>query len=224
MSTRYGKGNVADEFLNVCYSQLGEDQIVDHFFSCVVPTQNGNYADVGCHHPKKFSNTYALYMKGWSGVCIDADIELKDLYQAHRPNDIFVPSGVGRNSDILTYYMFENAAANTLDPKIKDEFLKKGWRLVGEKQVPVQRLDYILKQHFDKPIDYLNIDVEGLDYEVLDTFDFSECLPKLISVETNIRDLSSMESNNFYIKLSQLGYYPYSHCVITTFFALKKRL
>ena len=52
------------------YSQDNEDLFLNEYFEKI---SNGFYVDIGCHHPKRFSNTYLLYKKGWKGVNIDAN-------------------------------------------------------------------------------------------------------------------------------------------------------
>lgn len=193
MPRRMLQGSIAGDYNNVCYSQLGEDQVIEHFFTSVKPTDHGTYLDVGCHHPIKFSNTYMLYERGWRGVCVDADASLATLYKTLRPNDRFVASGVGSECGELTFYEFENAAANTFDKETRDTFLAKGWRLRKESVVKVERLEKICESAGLRSIDYLNIDVEGLDLDALMSFDFGKCRPQLLSVETNCRDLGAID-------------------------------
>jgi hypothetical protein len=53
------------------YSQYAEDLIIQSYFSRKL--KNGRYVDVGCHHPRRGSNTYGLYKKGSSGILIDLE-------------------------------------------------------------------------------------------------------------------------------------------------------
>ena len=56
-------------------------------------TDSGFYVDIGCHHPKRFSNTYLLYKKGWNGINIDANkltISLFNIFRARDKNYCFV--------------------------------------------------------------------------------------------------------------------------------------
>ncbi len=45
----------------------------------------GTYIDVGCNHPKRFSNTYALYRAGWRGLAVDLDPSLCKQFRLARP-------------------------------------------------------------------------------------------------------------------------------------------
>ena len=54
--------SLCDKFANVSYSHEGEDIVLSNLFS---GKKQGFYIDVGAHHPKRFSNTYLFYKKGW---------------------------------------------------------------------------------------------------------------------------------------------------------------
>ena len=66
------------------YSQFGEDIFIAEFFS---GKEKGVYIDIGCFHPVRFSNTFGLYLKGWSGVNIDLCQASIDLFALARPRD-----------------------------------------------------------------------------------------------------------------------------------------
>ena len=57
-----------DIWINYSYSQEGEDMVLKRIFD---KQTKGFYIDVGAHHPKRFSNTYNFYLKGWKGINID---------------------------------------------------------------------------------------------------------------------------------------------------------
>ena len=56
------------KFAGEYYSQEGEDIILNRIFE---DEASGLFVDVGAHHPKRFSNTFLLYKKGWHGINID---------------------------------------------------------------------------------------------------------------------------------------------------------
>ena len=67
------------------YSQFGEDKILNE----LIPNNftNGLYVDVGCFHPKKYSNTYMLFRRGWRGINIDMEKNKIASFNLARPND-----------------------------------------------------------------------------------------------------------------------------------------
>ena len=91
------------------YSQFGEDIII----SKLLKKSKGVYVDVGAHHPKRYSNTYLLYKRGWRGVNIDANPHTIKLFTTARPRDTNVCVGVGASEGELSYYAFSDPAVNT---------------------------------------------------------------------------------------------------------------
>ncbi|MFA7355121.1 MAG: SAM-dependent methyltransferase, partial [Sulfurimonadaceae bacterium] len=79
------KNNYFDGYALKSYSQEGEDMILRRLFE---QQPNGFYVDVGAHHPKRFSNTYFFYKKGWRGINIDAMPNSMELFNKIRPRDI----------------------------------------------------------------------------------------------------------------------------------------
>jgi FkbM family methyltransferase len=222
MTTRIGQGTTVGPHHNICYSQFGEDQVIDHFFRHVCPVDDGFYVDAGCHHTENYSNTRMLYDKGWRGVCVDADSRLASMYEMRRPRDTFVPVGLGPETATATFFEFENPAANTFDPAARDAYLAKGWRMVRSQELPIRPLGQIVAERAPDRVDFLNVDVEGLDAVVLRSFDFERYRPMLVCVETNCRDLARLASTEIATFLTERGYYAYSHCVISTLFALRR--
>lgn len=74
-----------DKFFEKSYSQEGEDLILKRFFS---NKEKGFYIDIGAHHPKRFSNTYLFYSKGWNGINIDAMPGSMRLFNQIRKRDL----------------------------------------------------------------------------------------------------------------------------------------
>ena len=76
------------------FSQSDEEQVLNELFN---KTQKGFYVDVGCHHPRRYSNTALLYNKGWHGVNIDADKKNLKFHLKH----------YHQNSKILIYQIYQ---------------------------------------------------------------------------------------------------------------------
>ena len=111
---------------NLCYSQNGEDLILNQFLKI----KKRFFIDVGAHHPIRFSNTYLFYKKGWSGINIDAMPGSMYLFNKLRPKDINMERGVGLKNDQFMFYQFNESALNTFS---KDEAFSKnkdGYKLI----------------------------------------------------------------------------------------------
>ncbi|QDC48041.1 FkbM family methyltransferase [Candidatus Methylopumilus universalis] len=175
------------------YSQEGEDLILRRIFS---NKKDGFYIDVGAHHPKRFSNTYALYKLGWKGINIEPNPETFNLFEKLRSRDINLNFGVALNAGKLNYYMFDEAALNTFDSKIFysriSETIYKHKKTII---VDVKPLTEILKLNIskDRKIDFLSVDVEGLDLEVLKSNDWNVFRPDWVLVEQlNMQDIENL--------------------------------
>lgn len=148
------------------YSQYGEDVYAASQFR---NKRDGFYVDVGAYHPHLYSVTYALYKRGWHGIAIDPNPITKALFRIFRPRDIFVSTGVGKGARV--YRQFNDGAYNTF--------------VEGERGQTLRPLAEILSEHRVISIDFMNVDVEGMDLEVLQTHDWN-IPPKVIAVEAKI--------------------------------------
>lgn len=159
------------------YSQYSEDLIIQCYFpkgKC-----NGRYVDVGCHHPRRGSNTYGLYKRGWSGILIDLEECKVKANQMARRRDQIVLAAVSDKEEWLDIYSDKNYSTNTT---IKRQDDQDGKSLIG--RIKTQTLTKILKEnHFPTQFELLSIDVEGVDFEVLKGLDLKVYRPEIICIE-----------------------------------------
>ncbi len=164
------------------YSQEGEDLLLERY---LYNKRTGFYIDVGAHHPKRFSNTYRLYLQGWRGLNIDANPGSMRMFRRMRPRDINIEAAVSSVSEELTYYVFNEPALNTFDKQLALKWAAEKSFITQEiKTVPVplwRLLDQYVPQNVN--IDLLTVDVEGLDYDVLQSNDWTRYSPEYILVE-----------------------------------------
>lgn len=182
------------------YAQFGEDAVLLELFKGVT---HGRYVDVGAHHPYRYSNTYLLYKKGWHGVNIDPNPHTVELFNKVRPDDKNICSGVGHAS-VLTYYRFSDPAVNTFKKNEAEKWKRKSFlKFLGTTDVEVRPLSTLV----DGPIDLLTIDAEGMDLEVLQSYDW-KYYPNVIIIEGD-------ESKPF---LVQKGYRLHTVCGASNIF------
>lgn len=165
------------------YSQEGEDMILHRLFA---GQSRGFYVDVGAHHPLRFSNTYIFYKRGWSGINIEPNPDAIRLFQSARARDINLQLGVSNSKGRITYYQFDEPALNTFDSEIVNSRLAEThYKLKSTCEVNVELLDQILSNYLPAgiQIDFLSIDVEGLDFAVLKSNDWERYRPKCVLVE-----------------------------------------
>lgn len=179
------KTSFLDGYALKSYSQDGEDLVLRQFFK---KQQSGFYVDVGAHHPKRFSNTWFFYKKGWQGINIDATPGSMQPFLKARPRDINIEAAVADEQQELKFFMFNESALNSFDEALSYQRQQKNPRLriIETKKIITQRLETILDNHLPtgQQIDFLSVDVEGFDLAVLRSNDWRRFRPRYLLVET----------------------------------------
>ena len=162
------------------YGQTAEDALLQR----LLPEKDGSYFDIGGGHPIKFSNTYAFYRRGWSGISVDAIKFNTIIYRFMRPRDTSIHALIGESNEMTDFYVFEPYGLSTADPEIATNVMKiKDVRLLETIQLPTVGLSEIMPSVNPSRASFLSIDVEGLDLQVLKTNDWSRFRPRVICVE-----------------------------------------
>lgn len=197
------------------FSQEGEDVILQRLFD---RKPLGYYIDIGSHHPQRFSNTYLFYLRGWRGINIDPLPGSKARFDASRQRDINLEVGISDNPGQLVYYAFQEPALNTFDPDVAKN---RGSVLISKTKIMVLRLRDVLDQHMpiNQKIDFLNIDVEGLDLQVLRSNDWSRYRPSYVLAEAlGMRDVYQVIESDLHEYMISVGYSFFAKCVNTLLF------
>lgn len=200
------------------YSQEGEDIILKRIFN---EQKRGLYVDVGAHHPKRFSNTYLFYEKGWTGINIDAMPGSMKAFNKIRPKDINIEQPISKKVQKLKYYVFNEPALNGFSEELsKERHNKTNYKIVSTLELQTKKLSDVLKEHLPRNtnIDFLSVDVEGLDMEVLESNDWTIYKPKVILIEILNSSLESLINNEITLFLKKHNYSIYAKCVNTVFF------
>ena len=164
------------------FSQEGEDLFLIDFFK---NKSEGFYVDVGAFHPFRINNTYALYKKGFRGINIDISATSIDFFNFARPDDTNLNIGASNKFENKIFFSkknlsFHNTFSKSLaESKIQNEPFKKKYTI--ECKPLTQIIDDT--KFSNKKIDFLNIDAEGHDYEVLQGLDLKKYSPKIICIE-----------------------------------------
>ena len=166
----------------IVFGQEGEDILLTRVFG---NKTNGFFIDVGAHHPTRFSNTYMLSLNGWSGINIDANQHSINQFELTRSRDINICSSIGVNDVSRKYFCFAESALNTFDEEIAQMYVRNGHKIDRIESLKTTGLGVLLDANV-KPgtlIDLLNIDVEGLELEVIRSNDWSKYAPVVVVVE-----------------------------------------
>ena len=165
----------------ICYTRNFEDVILQRVFSDVT---QGCYVDVGASTPIVDSNTYALYTKGWRGICVDPMQYVN--WPGIRPDDIFVNAALGAAPGETEFYIYESSPQiSTASPEIKTHWsIRGGMDPRHSVKVPVRTLNDVLAEHLaDRVLHLMSIDVEGMEKEVLEGLDLQRYRPWLMVLE-----------------------------------------
>jgi hypothetical protein len=155
------------------YSHSKEDKFILSKFR----KKKGFYVDVGCHHPTRLNNCHLLYKNGWTGINIDLNKISIDLFNYVRKADANINIAVSLNKKKVTYYY--DKPLSLYNSLIKKSYLKYSSIIESDS------LDNIIKKtkFKNKEIDFLSVDTEGKDLDVLKSLNFKKYNPKSICVE-----------------------------------------
>lgn len=202
------------------YAQWGEDVVLEQFLGDAAP-QESFFVDVGCFHPRKYSNTWRLYRRGWRGINIDVDRVKLDVFDLVRPGDENLCCAIGEAPGEATLYSFGHySVLSTLDAGKAGEYRQLGYECL-ERPVRVRTLTEVIaaSRFRDRRLALLSIDVEGHEAAVLRSLDFGRYRPRLVLVECHAAGLAALQADARYRLLAgELGYELVNWTGLTAFF------
>lgn len=196
----------------ITYAQHGDDLMLVNLCE-LLGLEKPSYLDLGAHHPVNISNTALLYERGARGVNVEANPRLIAAFKKHRPEDITVNIGVGPEKGELPFYVYSDDSGINSFSKDHVEFLK---------HIPVQRTETLPVVTVNEIVekycggrwpDLLLLDLEGMDFAVLESADFSESRPRVIVVEVRRGESADLKS-----MLAARGYACYCRMSANLFF------
>ena len=188
----------------LAYSHWGIDLIITKLLNS---KNKGIYIDVGCHHPFLNNHSYLLYKSGWEGINIDIDYNSIDMFNFFRKSDVNIQTAVTDHKGEVDLFFYHNRAAKNT---ISKEF---GSDAKEQKKINSDTLNNIIENSKFKnsKIDFVSIDVEGNEMNVLNGFNLKKYKPKLILLEfilpnkkefyeKDINEITNSEVYKFLIK------------------------
>lgn len=204
--------------VNFTFSHMGEDQVISWMFR--TRKEPGIYLDIGAHDHSRLSNTLLLYKKGWRGVSIDMDKKKMKSLKSFRPDDENVVAAISATPGKYIMYYYEYNEMDCMRPVGDPVPTNDGCTPIDQEEIESKTLNEVLKntRFHNKKIQYLNIDIEGMDLEILKTLDLSIYDPELITVEFH----DDETYQEFLDYLTPYGYEKFCFCNYTAFFTKKK--
>jgi FkbM family methyltransferase len=169
--------------MELSYSQNLEDY---HLSLAFAGQTSGTYIDVGAGHPIADNVSFWFYERGWQGIVVEPQSELAALYQRLRPRDTVVRSLIGRECGEIDFHVVDrlHGLSTTMeDVAQKAQAFGVGYQTV---RMPVTTLAKLCESLELGSIDFLKIDVEGAEGDVLFGCDWKQFRPKVIVAEAVI--------------------------------------
>lgn len=206
---RKARNLLFDEFPRLSYSRAGEDLVINEIFKS---KGTGTYIDIGCHDPIKNSNSYLFYNKGWRGLNIDANEEKINLLNIVKPLDVNINLAVSSEKGEIEYLEIEgDDSMNTTKTEFYNNFIKdQNYNIKKKSFIRCDSLKNILETHLEfSEIDFMTIDVEGSELEILNSNNWNKFKPKVLLIETEIENFDFV-TNPIFKLLNSLEYATYS--------------
>jgi FkbM family methyltransferase len=168
------------------YAQNLEDY---HLSLAFAGAPTGTYIDIGGGHPVAGSVSFWFYERGWQGIVVEPQEPLAALHRQVRPRDTVVTSLIGRQSGTANLFVVERLHALTTTIEAYAHNAKSYGAGVRSVTVPAMTLAELCASHGVETIDFLKIDVEGAEADVIAGGDWRRYRPKVVLVEA-IKPLS----------------------------------
>jgi FkbM family methyltransferase len=166
--------------MDLSYTQNMEDT---HLWIALGERYNGTYIDIGAGHPVADNVSFFFYERGWQGIAVEPQQKLVDLYARLRPRDTAVAALIGTHSGEADFHVFEafhGLSTTSMKHAEAAAALGAGYRTV---KVPMMTLAELCRKHGLHEIDFLKVDVEGAEADVLKSGDWKAFRPKAVVVE-----------------------------------------
>jgi len=198
--------------VKISYSAMGEDLICIQYFNFL--KHNGYYLDIGCFHPKWASNTYLFHKAGWRGTAVDIDGHKLNYFQRVRGQNVSTIKAAVVGSvmypKIIEVYKFRVKTGwsdiDTADRSTAIRYREQGMGDFICEKINSMNINELLNEL--PHINFLNIDVEGMDLDIIKNLNFCKFKIDLIVFEDNETKGKSVENlliNNGYKHIFTTG-------------------
>lgn len=165
----------------ISYAQRYEDL---HLWRCFDGQRDGFYIDIGAGNPVYDNVSFSFYLGGWRGIAVEPNPALAALGRAVRPRDYLYEGLAGTSPGETTLYLQRefHGLSTTIAEQARIVEKELG-RSADALTRPVTTLAALCEAHAPATFDFLKIDVEGAEADVLRSADFRRFRPKVIVVE-----------------------------------------
>lgn len=225
------KPNVEDFWNKITVAQSGEDSIIAYVLMVLgINLKDEYYLDLGANHAKQLSNTYMLYKKGMRGVLLEANPQLIGELKFYRGEDVILNKCIADKTGMqIPFYILSGDGLSSMSLESVHEVMRKNPRICIEEQINIETITIndILDKYFEKAPLVLNIDIEGMEEEILRAIDYDRYTPFIIVVERIDYGMSiaiNKKEDGITDLMNEKGYFEYAFTGINSIFINKKKL
>lgn len=169
--------------MQLSYAQNLEDYHLDLLFA---DQPTGTYIDVGGGHPVADNVSFHFYLKGWRGIVVEPQAPMARLYPPLRPNDQLVTDLVGRAPGEIDFHIVDRLhGLSTTRAHHAEGAARWGAAFKTERRRMTTVAD-LAAQAGLATVDFLKIDVEGAEADVIAGADLTRFRPKVLVVEATV--------------------------------------
>lgn len=198
------------------FSEYAQDRFVVGFFA---KKRSGFFVDIGAFDGVNLSNTFALEKYyGWNGICVEPSEKFSELVK-NRKCICLNCAVLGKNFSASFVYYKNSALQSGIEGFVNEAEAKKQGYNISEKSVfnvKTKTLQSLLEEN-NAPyfVDYLSLDTEGCEFEILKDFDFSKYKFGVITAEHNKNKKLRKDT---YFLLQKNGYFRIAKTCLDDFY------
>lgn len=197
---------------HVTYAQNGEDIMLLNLVNLLglgTHSKKPLWLDVGAHHPTNISNTRLLYNLGYTGVNVEANPNLMPAFHLERPRDLNLNVAIGLGEGLKTFYMYDATSGRNTFCEEEKNACEKFMQVRERMELPTITITQLILNFIQgrwPPL--LLLDVEGWDYDILESANFADSGPQIIVAELRKKQTFAareMMSRQSYTQVCRLG-------------------
>lgn len=188
----------------VSYAQNFEDVML---WRALKHVAQGFYIDAGAWSPDIDSVTRAFYEKGWRGINIEPNPEFIEQLRDRRPHDVNLMVALGDAEGVVTMNFLSNPGLSTLNDDIAKKHAQSGIEVLRS-DVQVKTLASVWREYVPagQDVHFLKVDVEGLEFAVLNGNEWSTNRPWVVVVEATLPMTQEESYQSWEPLLIRVGY------------------
>ncbi len=166
--------------MQLSYAQCLEDYHLDLVLGDRV---QGFYVDVGGGHPVADNVSFHAYLKGWRGLVVEPQAELARLYASIRPRDTVIDHLVGKDEGVVPFHRVDRLHGFSTIVESNAKGAQEFGAGYATENMRIRPLAAVLAEHQAPHVDFLKIDVEGAEADVLHGMDWGRHRPSVLCIE-----------------------------------------